>query len=167
MTNEISPGQPSEPTNVVENDEKLYRSIKLIAANFKLEQGSIRLSQAAFADRSKRTSFFRHKLTEAPPYSNPPRMSEQDAVVALLAGNIRCKISHPAGTGSAKQDIELVIDVVPETIGHHPSHAVAISSPNFPSNGAYEKLKRRLATLVGSQFEIRPDGLFLESLSDS
>lgn len=105
-------------------------------------------------------------MTDNPPYSNPPRRSETDAVVTLLAGDIRCPLDHQSGTGSKAVTTKYAVDIMPDTSGgQHRSHSVAYATPEWKSNGAFEKLKERLARLT-EDFAIPPDPEFIRQLTD-
>jgi len=148
----------------VEDDETLYRSVWLKEFCFFLdEEGVLHVSAEAFADRQHRPSVFRRHLCDAPPYSNPPRLNPDNAVVSLTAGRVRetSPISHQSG----KQPVVLyVIDIEPDiNEGQHRSHAVVYANPAFPNSNAFAKLKLRLAQLV-EEWTIPPDAAFIEQL---
>jgi|SRR5581483_7761852 len=148
----------------VGNEETLYRSIWLRKECFFLdEEGVLRVSAEAFADRNKQPSVFRKHLCDEPPYSNPPRLSPDDAVVSLIAGKIReaSPIQHQSGKNPV---VSHVIDIKPDTSGgQHRSHAVVYADPDFPNSNAFAKLKLRLAQLV-EDWAIQPEADFIEQL---
>ena len=152
----------------VGNEEFLNRSVRLEPINFRVsDNGKFRVSANAFADRSKRPSVYRRILTDDPPYSNPPRMSPNDAIITLQAGRIRGidPIIQISGTGKTATERRYIIDIDPDTShGQHRSHAVIFSTPNYQTARPFEKLKELLARLV-DDWAIPPDETFLQQLS--
>lgn len=148
----------------VGDEETLYRSIWLRTECFFFdEEGVLRVSAEAFADRNKQPSVFRKHLCDAPPDSNPPRLHSEDAVVSLIAGKIReaSPIQHQSGKNPV---VAHVIDVRPDTSeGQHRSHAIVYANPEFPNSNAFAKLKLRLAQLV-ENWAIQPGTDFVEQL---
>lgn len=157
----------------VENDEKLYRSVRVDRTTFKPEAGTWRVSSQAFADRSRRVSMHRHSLCPNPPHSAPPRVPDKvsglliDALVRFTASEIReIDITHPEGSS-----IRYLCDVEPDTAPtpngtpQHISHCVITSSPVFPEkpDTPFRKLKERLARLADSrEWAIPPDFSLLQ-----
>ena len=77
----------------VQNEETLYRSVWLREECFYIDDaGTLRVAAQAFADSRKQPSLYRKSLCDDPPYSNPPRLGEDQSVVSLLAG----KFGRPA-----------------------------------------------------------------------
>lgn len=163
MTNE---GNDSEER--IEDDETLYRSVWLKPECFYIDEGgALRISGQAFADKRKEPSVFRKHLCDDPPYSNPPRLDPDQAVVSFTAGNIREKASPIAHQSDQNEPpIEYLIDVRPDrSEGQHRSHAIVFATPAFKTNRPFEKLKLRLAQLVEA-WAILPDPAFVKLVAD-
>lgn len=153
------------PDDYVDDDEIVYRSIRLEPRNFRVgADGEVFVSANAFNDRMKQPSFFRHRLTDKPPYSNPPRMNDTDALVALVAGAIRQTFTFMSGQGSLKSETAYIIDIRPDVSGgQHKSHAVVFSNPEYKTNGAFDRLKERLAILSSeTDWAIPPAEAFVQ-----
>ena len=148
----------------VENEETLYRSIWLKKECFGFdEEGNLRVSPQAFADKRKQPSVFRHHLCDAPPASNPPRLGTEQAVVSLTAGRVR--ETMPIEQKSENADLmKYIIDVRSDTSnGQHRAHAVVFADPDFKTNRPFEKLTIRLAQLV-EDWAIMPSDNFIEGI---
>ena len=152
----------SNPDEVL-NNETLYRSIWLKPECFYFEEGTLHVAAQAFADSNKRPSLYREHLCDAPPYSDPPRIGSDQAVVSLIAGKIR-EASPILHQSEKKLVEEHVIDVKPDlSNGQHRAHCVVFSNPDFPNSNAFKKLKLRLAQLV-ERFDIEPKQEFIDTL---
>jgi hypothetical protein len=151
----------------IADSEVLYRSIRPRPEEVYFDsEGQLRVSPQAFADKSKQPSLYRHLLCDAPPYSNPPRMGPDQAVVTLIAGDIRERAGPIDHRPEKQEPVRYVIDVKPDLSNHqHRSHAVVFANPEFKTNGAFEKLKLRLAQLIEAEnWAIKPDETFLEQI---
>jgi hypothetical protein len=159
------PDAGGESVPPVSDDENLYRSIWLKPQCFSLdENGALRVSPEAFADKSKRPSLFRHDLCDAPPHSNPPRLGPDQAVASLLAGNIREKAGPIVHQAEKREPVTYLIDIAPDlSDGQHRSHAIVFATPAFETRRAFEKLKLRLALLVEA-LVIPPPAEFVNEL---
>jgi hypothetical protein len=156
------PEKPDEDR--VSDEETLYRSIRPVKECFSFdEEGALRVSAQAFADRKMQPSLFRKHLCDAPPYSDPPRLGPDQVVVSLIAGKIR--ENSPLQHQSEKQEpVRYLIDVRPDTSDNqHRAHAIVFTDPEFKTKGAFEKLKIRLALLV-EEWAIQPETAFVEEL---
>ena len=74
------------------DDEELYRSIRQDSDEYTYENGKLRIRSNAFRDRSKRLSVDRAKLRNYNAFCS--KLSETDAVVSVIAGDIRQKIKY-------------------------------------------------------------------------
>lgn len=105
------------------------------------------VSSQAFDDPKMQPSLYRHDLCEAPPESNPPRMSETDGVLHLSPKNIRqIKLSAhfpdpTAPKGKIEKSVSVQLEPDPEP---HPSHAIVITEPALPSSRSFQKLQQKL-----------------------
>ena len=150
--------------SIIEDDELLYRNVPLRPEYFAFDgAGILRISSAAFGDRSWRTSLSRHDLCVNPPSSNPPRMQQDSAVAKLLAGQIR-----EQGTFPYKSEGNYLVDVIADTVGQHQSHAVVVTNPPIGESNkrAFERLKERLSILFNTtkDWAIAPSDDFVGSL---
>jgi hypothetical protein len=147
-------------SNRVSDGETLYRSVwQKPECLAKYADGTLHISAAAFDDRAFQISLFRHDLCEEPPHSNPPRMSQTDFVLALLASRIR---EQKLTVG--EQNTSMSLDVLPDTAGdQHSSHAVVHPSLTINKN-AFRKLRVRMAEIVEKDWPIKPDPDFIAAL---
>ncbi len=147
----------------VEDEETLYRSIRLQSQNFKIDAGRLIVSPVAFADRQKQPSLYRHHLCDNPPTSDPPRKGPDQSVVSLIAGDIRQEgpIEHKSGK---EETVKYIVDVKPDTSGdQHRAHAIVFATPDFTNSRPFEKLTIRLARLAHT-WAICPEDNFIEQL---
>lgn len=162
MAHAVDSMSVTETTNStrVGDGETLYRSVwKNPDCLAKYADGTLRVSAKAFDDREKQISLFRHDLCDEPPLSNPPRMSQTDMVVALLASRIR---EQQLSVGS--DNAILSLDVLSDTTNNqHRSHAVVHPSLTINKN-AFRKLRTRMAEIVEENWPIPPDPDFVAAL---
>ena len=152
------PDDEASNSDRVADNELLYRSIRLIENNFRKESdGTVRLSSQAFTDRSKEPSVYRHNLCESPPYGNPPRLGETDAVAGLIAATIR------RNSPLLHQGDEYQIDIRPEPEDHL-AHAVVFARPEFPNDKPFRRLRELLTKIIEQEWPIPPNEEFIENL---
>lgn len=146
--------------NQVSDGEMLYRSVwQRPGCLAKDDAGGLHVSSAAFDDRTLRISLSRRKFCVDPPNNNPPRMSQTDFVLALLASRIRQQELTVGDEGKL-----LSLDVLPDTTdGQHISHAIVHPSLTINKN-AFRKIKKRMAEIVEEDWPIPPDPAFVATL---
>lgn len=134
--------------DTVDDDELLYRRIRSIVAGqtcFRVENGRVVFTVAAFLDRHKKPSVDRAKLQGFEPHRS--RQSIDDGIVELIAVRIRAiGIVHQRDS-AGRVVSEHVVDVVPAPIENQPAHAEVITRPAIGGK-AFERLKEALARLA-------------------
>lgn len=137
--------------DLVLDNEVLYRRVPDQKGNYVPENGSYRVSSAAFGDRSMQPSVDRATLRENDP--KKCRWHLTDFVASLVAHEVRNISTIPK-----------TIDVVPDPIENHPkfpdnpAHALITADPEFLPNEktTFRKLRQALARLC--KWEIPPLG---------
>ena len=162
MQEQTQDAKTFEVSGPISNEEIIHRSVQLVPQFFRWgAEGEIKISASAFNDRPFEPSFYRKDLCEHPPESTPPRMNSDDAVAAVIVEAIRKQQPILFQSGNAAEPIPHKVDVRPETIGHHPSHVVVFTAPEFKTKGGFAKLKEFLALLVAENWAIQPNPAFL------
>jgi hypothetical protein len=124
----------------VHKDETLYRVVVDDPRNYtRLSDGEIKISSAAFGDKSRRPSVDRAYLRD-----NDPRNSQwgqTDGIVSLITREVRSMIDVRPRS----------VDVIPNPIKDHPTlpdnpaHALIVTEPDFDNDSQFKKLKKALA----------------------
>jgi hypothetical protein len=128
----------------VADQEWLYRSVR--QSEIIYENGHPRPSSQAFADRTQQVSVDRALLID-----NDPRRtqkSETDAVVSLLAAEVRGIHTLIRRDAQGNKTGVYAIDVRPDPLPDNPAHALIVADPEFASSKHFRKLRESLARLA-------------------
>lgn len=149
-------------TNVVADDEELYRRIRNLPGYYTIQDGKCRLSSQAFSDRAMRISVNRAVLCDGDPSS--VQYENADAVVSFYVRDVRA--IDLKGETDDKQVITYIIDVEPKPLPDNPSHAEIYATPMYASKSTFRRLIEKLARLYESgkaQLLIPPPELRINS----
>lgn len=149
-------------TDIVADEEVLYRRVPNHEGNFKFENGKVRVSSAAFGDRKLQPSVDRAYLRENKPENS--KLNDDDCVVSLITGDVRSKIGSqvPRIINGVLESCQ--VDVIADPRINDPgqvdnlAHAYICAKPNFEVkeknlfNGKFRKALARLAA-----WEISPE----------
>ncbi len=139
----------------VADDEVLYRRVPALREYFKVEGETTRISSQAFSDRQFRPSVDRAALLNDDP--SRTQQDPTDAVVRLVAGEVRAIASVEQRNEKGETTLRHVIDVEPVPLPQNPAHAEIFAIPDFASKGVFRKLQESLARLA--PWEIPPGQL--------
>jgi hypothetical protein len=135
----------------VGKEESVYRSVEEKRINYEYADGKVRLASAAFFDSQEKPSLYRHLLCESPPESNPPHMSETDAVYVLIVNEIEVGFTFKSGSSPKKQEtISYLPKVVSDTSEEqHISHSIVVCKPSpWRISKDFDRLREILAVLA-------------------
>lgn len=143
---------PKQFSAVVQDEELLYRRIQYDCVSY--DQGQLRLSSQAFADRWLKPSVNRASIKPDPKDS---RVIDSEGVAQLLAGEVRSvdTVLQPQQAPGQPQ-IPYRLDVVarpipPDNEENEPenlSHAQIESAPDLHNRSRFDKVKDSLARLA-------------------
>ncbi|GAA6620648.1 hypothetical protein [Scytonema sp. NUACC26] len=156
--------------DVVADDELLYRCVFHGADRYYyLEESGVRLSSQAFADRGQAPSVDRAKLCNYDPQWT--QKNPNDAVVSLVAGDIRVIDDIVQKDAKGKELWTYKIDVCPRPLADNPAHAQIEPSPAYQNRNTFRKVSEKLARLATERiaeqgWEIEPYELRNLSSSD-
>ena len=137
----------------VGDEEELYRSVRPSEIIRDEEGHPQRASSQAFADRQQEVSVDRARLCDHAP--RRARKSETDAVVVLLAGEVR-RIRTLIQREEQGREIGLYsIDLRPDPLPDNPAHALIVADPRFATRSLFKRLQERLALIA--QFILLPE----------
>jgi hypothetical protein len=144
---------------LITDAEILYRRVPHDRSFLVVQDGKMRVSSQAFADRLFRPSVDCANLCEHDPRHT--QRQQLDAVVSVVTGNVRA-INNITKTGTDGQVQRFTIDVEHMPIVNHPlepdnlAHAEIHTKPACDKN-VFRKLKERLAQLANERlWEIEP-----------
>ncbi len=129
----------SQSNSFVEDEEILYRSVRLADGGYKLENGVYQISSSAFNDRNMQPSVDRAQLKNNNPEQS--RKSKTDCVVSLKTLEIRNETIE-------RNEINYILDVKPDPTDENPAHAIVVPSPEYKNEKAFRKVKERLARIA-------------------
>ena len=144
----------------VADDETLYRRVPCIEGLYVIQaDGSVKVSSAAFSDRSFRPSVDRAELCH-----NDPRKTQRElsdgvvSVVTLDVRSIHTVVQNDTG-GKLIQTFRVDVEHVPilkhPTLPDNAAHAEIYTNPACPNKSVFRKLSERLAQLAnGRPWEI-------------
>src|SRR5579872_6191853 len=130
----------------VADEELLYRRVRLLPGLFVEADGKVRPSSQAFNDRYRRPSVDRANLRGGDPTKS--QIEESDSIVSLVAQDIRDIKTVEQRNEKGEVIHRYMIDVEPKPEPDNPAHAEIFAVPEFSSEGAFRRLKERLAQLA-------------------
>jgi hypothetical protein len=140
----------------VTDDETLYRRVPCIEGLYVIQaDGSVKVSSAAFSDRSFRPSVDRAELCH-----NDPRKTQrepQDGVVSVVTRDVRSIDTVVQNDTDGKLIQAFRIDVEHVPILNHPTlpdnaaHSEIYMNPACPNKSVFRKLLERLAQLANER----------------
>ncbi|MBP0631978.1 hypothetical protein [Cupriavidus sp. AcVe19-1a] len=134
------------PEDVIDDTEIVYRRVPNDPMFFRIEEGRLRLTSAAFNDKAKRPSVDRSSLLNKDPQR--AKTATTQGVVGLVVGEVRRvdKVTRTDVNGNVVETHQL--DVIPDPLPDNPAHALVTHSPEFKSNRPFDRLKESLARLA-------------------
>jgi len=150
----------------VADDEVLYRRVPRVEGLYIIQAGgTIKVSSAAFSDRSFRPSVNRAELCHNDP--GETQRDPSDGVVSVVAGDVRSidTVVRNDGKGNLIQAFGVDVEHVP-IINHpelpdNPAHAEIYLIPTSSNKAVFRRLCERLTQLANE----RPWEIELQSLS--
>ena len=140
----------------VADNEILYRRIPRIEGLYVIQaDGTVKVSSAAFSDRSFRPSVDRAELCHNDPKKNQHEPS--DGVVSVITGDVRSTDTVVQNDKDGKTIRSFDVDVEPVPILNHPklpdnpAHAEVYITPPCPNKTVFRKLAERLAQLANER----------------
>ena len=145
---------------LVADDEILYRRIPYVEGLYVVQSdGAVKVSSAAFSDRSFRPSVDRAELCHYDPRRTQRDLS--DGVVSVVTRDVRSidTVVQNDKDGKLIQTFDVDIEHVPTlnhpTLPDNPAHAEIYMKPACPNKSVFRKLAERLAQLAnGRPWEI-------------
>jgi hypothetical protein len=137
----------------VADEERLYRSVRSSEIMRDASGQALRASSQAFADRHQQVSVNRAALCDHDPRST--QKSRSDAVVELVAGEVRALRSLLRRDDQGREVGLYTIDVCPDPLPDNTAHAVIYADPQFASRSLFKKLQEQLAYMA--RFVLLPD----------
>jgi hypothetical protein len=133
----------------IADEELLYR--RVLRDHLVREDGALRISSQAFADRSMQPSVDRAELCD-----HDPRWTQQEptnGVLSLLAADVRGTL--PQRDERGRETGVYAIDVKPDPLPDNPAHALIYAEPPFATRSVFRRLLERLAQMA--RIELLPD----------
>jgi hypothetical protein len=150
----------------VADEETLYRRVPRVAGLYLVQaDGSVKISSAAFSDRSFRPSVDRAELCRYDPSKTQHELS--DGVVSVVTRNVRSidTVVQNDTVGNPIQAFSVDVEHVPilnhSTLPDNPAHAEIFMNPSCPNKSVFRKLAERLAQLANE----RPWEIALQDLT--
>jgi hypothetical protein len=138
----------------VDDAEWLYRSVRGSEILRNDAGQSMQVSSQAFGDRQQELSVDRASLCDHDP--RRARRSPTDAVVELLAGDVRGIRSLVQRDARGHESGLYIIDVRPDPLPENTAHALIYADPRFATRSLFKKLQERLAHMA--RFTLLPEG---------
>lgn len=132
--------------NRVAGEERLYRSVRSSEIIRDASGQALRASSQAFADRHQQVSVNRAALSDHDPHST--QKSRSDAVVELVAGEVRAIRSLVRLADQGREVGLYTIGVRPDPLPDNTAHAVSYAHPQFASRSLFKKLQEQLAYMA-------------------
>ncbi len=138
----------------VDNEELLYRRVPMGRGLYQVaDDGTIRISSQAFADRNQRPSVDRARLRNLDP--SRTQLDPTDGVISLLVGDVRAidTLQQPDVHGNISQ---VAVDVEHVPLPDNHAHAEIYTVPPA-TKSAFRRLRERLTQLANQHpWEIKP-----------
>ena len=124
----------------IADEEILYRSVINNPQNYKIIDGTIRVSSSVFSDRTRKISVNRGCLQDN--NASRTQLRSDDGVLSLITSDVRLirVIKSPEAI--------YTIDVIADPIDNNIAHALIISHPDFDNDSRFRKLKESLALIA-------------------
>jgi hypothetical protein len=130
----------------VADEERLYRSVRSSEILRDASGQALRASSQAFADRHQQVSVNRASWCDHDPRST--QKSRSDAVVELIAGEVRAIRSLLRRDDQGREVGLYAIDVSPDPLPDNTAHAVIYAHPQFASRSLFKRLQEQLAYMA-------------------
>ncbi len=151
--------------DIVHDDEVLFRCVFFEDVErpkrYVLDDGTLRVTSAAFLDRNMQISVDRASLCENNPTHT--QKNESDGVIMFVAHEIRAVDDlKKSGGNKDKPAIDYIMDVVPAPEEENPAHAELRANPHFDEidrKKAFRTLRYKLAEIANRHgWLIKPNG---------
>jgi hypothetical protein len=141
----------------IDDSEILFRCVFYGRNLYKTEDnGTLRLSSTAFADKKQEPSVDRSSLCKEDPHWT--QVDEKDGVVSIVTRDVRSIIK--SGKNPDKNDDERTIiyslDVVPKPTEDNEAHAVVQPSPEYQTKNVFKKVRESLARIASERGWVLP-----------
>jgi hypothetical protein len=151
----MAAGNPRRPlpTDPVGDDEVLYHAVYEHDFHPDAETGEVTIGEDSFSDRNKQPSVNRALIDDWEPQR--VRFRESDAVVSLVARDIRAITSITQKVPGQAERVPYTFDVVPRPEDNNPAHAQIEADRQLTSTPS-DNLKMALAQMSQESIELYP-----------
>jgi hypothetical protein len=133
----------------VKDEELLFRCVFYGKNYYTIQDGKLRISSQAFADRNMQPSVDRAILCNNNPEHT--QVNSEDGVVGLISQDIRMIDNIIQRDNKGNEQFKYKIDVIPRPIENNFAHAQVEPSPEYKNKSTFRKVQERLARLASEK----------------